>query len=72
MGLGNLGDLGNLDVGRLQQFLPNINFPAGKEEVASDAESNGAPQEVVDKIRNSGTDTFNSADEVLQTVQGNR
>jgi hypothetical protein len=72
MGLGNLGDLGNLDVGRLQQFLPNINFPAGKEEVASDAESNGAPQEVIDKIRNSGTDTFNSADEVLQTVQGNR
>ncbi len=72
MGLGNLGDLGNLDVGRLQQFLPNVNFPAGKEEVASDAESNGAPQEVIDKIRNSGTDTFNSADEVLQTVQGNR
>jgi len=72
MGLGNLGDLGNLDVGRLQQFLPNINFPAGKEEVASDAESNGAPQEVIDKIRNSGTDTFNSADEVLRTVQGNR
>ena len=72
MGLGNLGDLGNLDVGQLQQYLPNVNFPAGKEEVASDAESNGAPQEVIDKIRNSGTDTFNSADEVLQTVQGNR
>jgi Protein of unknown function (DUF2795) len=70
MSLGNLGDLGNLDLGQLQQYLPNINFPASKEEVASTAQSNDAPQEVVDRIRNSGKDTFNSADEVLQAVQG--
>ena len=70
MSLGNLGDLGNLDLGQLQQFLPNVNFPANKEEVASTAQSNDAPQEVVDNIRNAGTDTFNSADEVLQAVQG--
>jgi hypothetical protein len=70
MSLGNLGDLGNLDLGQLQQYLGGVNFPAGKEEVASNAESNNAPQEVVDGIRNSGKDTFNSADEVLQVVQG--
>jgi hypothetical protein len=70
MGLGNLGNLGNLDLGQLQQFLQGVNFPAGKEEVASNAESNNAPQELVQQIRNSGTQTFNSADEVLQTVQG--
>ncbi len=70
MSLGNLGDLGNLDLGQLQQFLPNLNFPANKEEVASTAQSNNAPQEVVDRIRNAGTDTFNSADQVLQAVQG--
>jgi hypothetical protein len=70
MSLGNLGDLGNLDLGQLQQFLPNLNFPANKEEVASTAQSNDAPQEVVDRIRNAGTDTFNSADQVLQAVQG--
>ena len=70
MSLGNLGDLGNLDLGQLQQFLPNLNFPASKEEVVSTAQSNDAPQEVVDRIRNSGQDTFNSADEVLQAVQG--
>lgn len=68
--LGNLGDLGNLDLGQLQQYIPNLNFPADKEEVASTAQSNDAPQEVVDRIRNSGKDTFNSADEVLQAVQG--
>ena len=70
MSLGNLGDLGNLDLGQLQQYLPNLNFPASKEEVASTAQSNDAPQEVVDRIRNSGKDTFNSSDEVLQAVQG--
>jgi Protein of unknown function (DUF2795) len=70
MSLGNLGDLGNLDLGQLQQYLPNLNFPASKEEVVSTAQSNDAPQEVVDRIRNSGQDTFNSADEVLQAVQG--
>ncbi len=70
MGLGNLGDLGNLDLGQLQGYLQGVNFPAGKEEVASNAESNDAPQELVEQIRNSGTENFNSADEVLQKVQG--
>jgi hypothetical protein len=71
MGLGNLGDLGNLDLGQLQQLLPNVNVPANKDDVLSDLQSSDAPQEVVDKVRNSSKDTFNSADEVLQTVQGN-
>jgi hypothetical protein len=66
----DLGNLGNLDLGQLQQYLQGVNFPAQKEEVASNAESNGAPQDLVQQIRNSGQDTFNSADEVLQAVQG--
>jgi hypothetical protein len=28
MGLGNLGDLGNLDLGQLQGYLQGVNFPA--------------------------------------------
>lgn len=68
MGLGNLGDLGNLDLGQLQGYLQGVNFPADKEEVASNAESNDAPQELVEQIRNSSTENFNSADEVLQKV----
>jgi hypothetical protein len=70
MGLGNLGDLGNLDLSQLQQLLPNVNYPATKDEVLSELQSNDAPQEVVDQVRNSSKDTFNSADEVLQTAQG--
>jgi len=70
MGLGNLGDLSNLNLEQLTQYLPNLDFPASKDEVVSDLQSNDAPQEVVDRVKNSGTNTFNSADEVLQTVRG--
>jgi hypothetical protein len=67
---GNLGDLGNLDTATLLQHLPGVRFPAEKEQVASTAERNNAPQELVEKIRNADTQRFNSPDEVLQAVQG--
>ncbi len=70
MSLGGLGDLGNLDLSTLQQFVPNLDFPASREEVASSMESNDAPQELVQQVRDSSTERFNSADEVLQDVQG--
>ena len=70
MGLGNLGDLSNLDLGQLTQYLPNLDFPATKDEVVSEIQNNDAPQEVIDQIKNSSNDTFNNADEVLQTVRG--
>ena len=73
MSLGNLGDnLGDLNLDQLQQFLPNLDFPAGKDEVVNQVQSNGAPQEVIDGVKNSGTETFNSADDVLQAVRGNQ
>ncbi len=69
MGLGNLGDLSNLDAGTLLQYLPGVRFPAEKEQIASTAEGNGAPQELVEKIRNASRDRFNGPDEVLQEIQ---
>ena len=66
----DLGNLGNLDLGQLQQFLQGVDFPAPKDEVASNAESNGAPQNLVDQIRNAATERFNSPEEVLQVVRG--
>ena len=62
--------LGNLDLGQLQQYLRGVNFPADKEQVASNAESNNAPQELVQQIRNASTQRFDSPDQVLQAVQG--
>ena len=57
---------------RLRDVLADVDFPAGKDEVVNQAQSNGAPQEVINAVKNSGTETFNSADEVLQAVRGNQ
>ena len=73
MGVGNLGDsLSDLDLGQITQCLPNLDFPASKDDVLSEAQNNNAPQEVIDQIKNSSTDTFNNTQEVLETVRGNR
>jgi hypothetical protein len=60
---------GNLDVSTLNHYLKGTNFPAQKEEVASNAESNGAPQDLVSQIRNAATERFDNPEEVMQTLQ---
>ena len=65
-------DLGNLRLPELLQYLQGMNFPANKEEVASNAESNDAPRDVVGRIRSAATERFDSPEEVLQVVQGHR
>jgi hypothetical protein len=72
MNEGNLGDLSNLDTATLLQHLPGVRFPAEKEQVVRTAESNNAPQELVDRMRNADTQRFNSPDEVLRAVQEGR
>jgi hypothetical protein len=66
----HLSDFGNLDTATLMRHLPDVRFPAEKEQVASTAENNGAPQEVVQRIRNTSRQRFNGPEEVLQAVQG--
>jgi hypothetical protein len=52
------------------QYLKGTNFPAEKDEVASNAESQNAPQDLVSQIRNTDTERFESAEEVMQALQG--
>ena len=49
-----MDQLGGLNPQDLQKYLQGVNWPADKEQVASQAESNGAPQGVLDKIKNLG------------------
>ena len=63
-------DQGNFAVSTLNHYLKGTNFPAEKEEVAANAESNGAPQAVVDQIRNSSIERFQGLEEVLRAVRG--
>ncbi len=62
-------DQGDYSVSTLNRYLKGTNFPASKEEVASNAESNGAPQDLVAQIRNADTERFNSPEEVMQALQ---
>ena len=59
---------GDYSVSTLQRYLKGTNFPASKEEVASNAEGNGATQELVSQIRNADTERFNSAEDVMQAL----
>jgi hypothetical protein len=42
----------------LQKYLKGVDYPASKDDLASTAESNGAPGEIVEAIRSSSQDTF--------------
>ena len=65
-------DFGDLDTETLMRYLPGVNFPADKEHVASTAESNNAPQEMVWRIRNARTQRYDHPDNVLEAVTGRR
>jgi uncharacterized protein DUF2795 len=52
-----------------QQYLEGADYPASKEEVAFAAEGNGAPGELVERIRALGTPEFSSAEEVVTELQ---
>jgi len=72
MSPGNLRDLDNVEAETLLRYLPGVDFPAEREEVASTAESNNAPRELVWRIRNASNQRFNYLDNVLEAVRGRR
>lgn len=67
---GGRRDVDPLSMAALQNYLQGVDFPADKEEVASAAESNGAPQEIVEKIRNADRERFDNSNYVFQEVRG--
>ena len=46
----------------VQQYVEGADYPASKEGVAATAKSNGAPEELVERIRALSTPEFSSAD----------
>jgi Protein of unknown function (DUF2795) len=52
-----------------QQYLEGVEYPASKEEVATAAESNGAPDELVERIQALSTPEFSSAEEVVSELR---
>jgi hypothetical protein len=57
----------NLD--EAKKYLEGVDYPANKEDLASAAEDNGAPDELVERLRTLGRPTFSGPDEVVAELE---
>jgi Protein of unknown function (DUF2795) len=55
-------------VSTLQRYLKGTDYPASKQEVASNAQDNGATQDLVEQITNADIERFESVEEVAQAL----
>jgi hypothetical protein len=60
-----------VDVNRDQatQYLEGVDYPASKEDLASAAEDNGAPEEFIERLRTLGRPSFSGPDEVVAELE---
>ena len=49
----------------VQKHLGGVDYPASKDEVIATAESNGAPQEIVDALQSADAEQFDGPDDVM-------
>jgi Protein of unknown function (DUF2795) len=49
----------------VQKHLGGVDYPASKDEVISTAESNGAPQEIIDALQSADAEQFDGPDDVM-------
>jgi Protein of unknown function (DUF2795) len=52
----------------VQKYLQDIEYPASKEDIVSNAQSKGAPQSLIDKINNLSQDSFSEPQEVSNAL----
>jgi Protein of unknown function (DUF2795) len=57
-------------VTEVQKHLKGVDYPATREELASQAERNGADPELVEALRNLGRDSFNGPNAVMKELKG--
>jgi hypothetical protein len=51
------------------RYLEGVEYPANKGELASAAEQNGAPDELVERIRTLGRPNFSGPEEVVAELE---
>jgi hypothetical protein len=51
------------------QYLEGVDYPASKEELASVAEGNGTPEELVERLHTLGRPTFSGPNEVVVELE---
>ncbi|HEV7956098.1 MAG: hypothetical protein JWL94_784 [Microbacteriaceae bacterium] len=55
---------------QMQKFLSGIDYPASKDDLVSTAEGNGAPDDVLETLRNLSQGSFDSPTDVSSAVSG--
>jgi hypothetical protein len=59
----------NFDPDDVRQYLEGVDFPASKDDLATSAEDNGAPDELVERLRTLGRPDFSGPDEVVAELE---
>lgn len=59
-----------LQVTEVQKALKGVDYPATKEELASQAERNGGDPALVEALRNMGKDSFDGPNAVMKELKG--
>jgi hypothetical protein len=59
----------NINPDEATQYLDGVDYPASKEDLASAAEDNGAPDELVERLRTLGRPDFSGPDEVVAELE---
>jgi hypothetical protein len=57
-------------VTEVQKALKGVDYPATKQELASQAERNGAGQELTEALRGMDKDSFDGPNAVMQQLKG--
>ncbi|MBE2316527.1 DUF2795 domain-containing protein [Solirubrobacter sp. CPCC 204708] len=52
----------------LQKHLKGVDYPASKDDVVSTAESNGAPDDILDALRSMNKDSFDGPTAVTEAL----
>jgi hypothetical protein len=59
----------DFELNEATQYLEGVDYPASKEDLASAAEDNGAPDELVERIRTLGRPDFSGPEEVVAELE---
>jgi hypothetical protein len=51
------------------RYFENVDYPASKEDLVSAAEGNGAPEELLERLRTLGRPSFSGPDEVVAELE---
>jgi hypothetical protein len=60
--------MADFDPIEVQKHLKGVDYPATKDDLISHAESNGAPEDILDQLRGMSKDSFDGPNAVVQAI----